>query len=131
MNIPIYRAKRKDNGEYIEGFLCDKNLSGTYSISLHHTEYMHPIKYFPIYEETLAISFDGMTDKNGNRVFAALNESGIGSDYELINGVEWVWRYSRGFIYSSRLDDYETTTPFFEIETKNIEIAGIYGENTK
>ena len=81
MNIPIYRAKKKNNDEYIQGYLLSKNIIVT-------TEYYYPQgipsetekKFNNIDQSTLAIHFPDMLDNQGNKIFASLSEDGKGGD---------------------------------------------------
>ena len=70
-NIPIYRAKKQDSDEWVEGYL-NKNMSGKFVIENERVYKIDP--------STLAIHFDGMLDKNGKKIFASLNEDGVGGD---------------------------------------------------
>lgn len=79
MNIPIYRAKKIDSDEYIEGFflfqeesrecieICqiyNSKIRATYEVDI----------------STLAIHFPDMLDSQGNKIFASLSEDGKGGD---------------------------------------------------
>ena len=90
MNIPIYRAKKKNNDEYIQGYLLSKNIIVT-------TEYHYPQgmpsetekKFNNIDISTIAIHFPDMLDSQGNKIFASLSEDGKGGDivkYEQVLG---------------------------------------------
>ena len=74
INIPIYRAKvlGLDNNyiigfyqQYIEGF--ENNI-------------YHEINNTLIDPTTISINFPNMTDSQGNKIFASLNENGKGGD---------------------------------------------------
>lgn len=67
MNIPIYRAKRLDNSEYMIIKLEDFFNGDTMCIRA-------------IDKKTLAIHFPDMLDKNGKPIFASLSEDGKGGD---------------------------------------------------
>jgi len=79
--IPIYRAKKINSDGWIEGYLLKLDTAN----SIH----IETFEYF-IYDElgfrdkidpsTLAIHFENMIDKNGKKIFASLNENGIGGD---------------------------------------------------
>ena len=84
MNIPIYRAKKIDSDEYVEGY---------YSPDKNYQEHIHTIFYFDIGDfnvdrktttqidpTTLAINFPDMLDSQGNKIFASLSASGKGGD---------------------------------------------------
>jgi len=98
MNIPIYRAKKIDSDEYVEGlylkvghewldneyyhFIAPEDVSfyerdianGGSIISLNKSA-MHVID-----QSTLAIHFPDMIDSEGNKIFASLSEDGKGGD---------------------------------------------------
>lgn len=84
MNLPIYRAKKIDSDEYVEGY---------YSPDKNYQEHIHTIFYFDIGDfdvdrktttqidpATLAIHFPDMLDSQGNKIFASLSEDGKGGD---------------------------------------------------
>ena len=69
--IPIYRAKKIDSDEFVEGYLvvlCDR-----YHI------YWKSQKYI-VDPSTLAIHFPDMIDSEGTKIFASLSEDGKGGD---------------------------------------------------
>lgn len=91
MNIPIYRAKKIDSDEYIEGFyknvlyFKDKhiitslvNISGVEN-NIQKTN-LWDYKNYEIDQSTLAIHFPDMLDNQGNKIFASLSEDGKGGD---------------------------------------------------
>lgn len=78
MNIPIYRAKKIDSDELVEGYLT--NELGDYFITKSDT-LDELANIVPIIDKnTLAIHMDGMIDKNGKKIFASLSEDGVGGD---------------------------------------------------
>jgi len=79
LNIPIYRAKKVDSDEYVEGYLIG-NKNGYFIIG-HMT--VLPITnklYSQIDPSTLAINFPDMIDSEGTKIFASLSEDGKGGD---------------------------------------------------
>ena len=76
MNIPIYRAKKIDSDEYIQGYLLGK--WSEYFISWGETN--HVPNKVQIDPTTLAIHFPDMLDSQGNKIFASLSEDGKGGD---------------------------------------------------
>lgn len=75
MNIPIYRAKKIDSDEYVEGFYVEVGSAG-------HI-YNNDLKGFGAYlidSTTLAIHFSDMLDSQGNKIFASLSKDGKGGD---------------------------------------------------
>ena len=91
IQIPIYRAKRKDNCEYIQGYF-------NYGIG---TEFGTIIKIpqigvVGIDPSTLAIHFPDMLDKNNNPIFASLSEDFLGSTFCSIDQLKLMF-YFDGF----------------------------------
>ena len=76
MNIPIYRAKKIDSDEYIQGYLLGK--WSEYFISWGETN--HVPNKVQIDPTTLAIHFPNMIDSQGNKIFASLSNDGKGGD---------------------------------------------------
>ena len=75
INLPIFRAKKLDSDEYVEGYLEQHNKSDFY-ISLMPNE----IDAYKIDISTLSIHFPDMLDSEGNKIFASLQEDGKGGD---------------------------------------------------
>ena len=88
INLPIYRARRLDSLDYVEGFL-------RITPSLGETVIHIPFEYGPSQNEplggadeeiirvvtsTLSIHFPDMLDSEGNKIFASLSEDGKGGD---------------------------------------------------
>lgn len=94
MNIPIYRAKKIDSDEYIEGYYIEDYGIGSY---LQISKYLNFIIgdrgekgmesdcLYEIDPTTLAIHFKDMADSEGNKIFASLSEKGKGGDILDIN----------------------------------------------
>lgn len=66
MNIPIYRAKKIDSDEYVIGYYTYNKDNG---LGFIWEENVHKIDI-----TTLAIHFPDMTDSQGNKIFASLDE---------------------------------------------------------
>jgi hypothetical protein len=92
--IPIYRAKKIDSDEYVEGYYypirtpnSDITTPSIASPDLKDPEYDD---YFEVDPSTLAIHFPDMIDSEGTKIFASLSEDGKGGDrVELSNYVQW------------------------------------------
>lgn len=79
MNIPIYRAKRIDGDEYVEGYLRKDTNQATHEhvwVIIRDKDYWK----FTIDPSTLAIHFPDMKDSEGNKIFASLSKDGKGGD---------------------------------------------------
>ena len=71
--IPLYRAKRVFEDEYVQGLLTEIYDDGTCIIN----------GCYECYTETLSIHFSDMLDSQGNKIFASLSENGKGGDMTL------------------------------------------------
>lgn len=115
----LFRAKRKDNGEWTEGFyVCISGikhyiLTGNPVISPHNVD----VEFYRIIPETVG-QFTGLTDKNGVKIF----EGDICSFTDFFeDDVEkecvGVWDYeNNGFFISNRLS----------CETENLIDNGVF-----
>lgn len=104
INIPIYRAKRLDNGEYIEGYYTERvhhYPSGRNYINFHNGLVA---TYEIIDPTTLAIHFPDMLDSQGNKIFASLSEDGKGGDILDRNGHIYYTTYKAA---NGRFEAYE------------------------
>jgi len=85
MNIPIYRAKKINSDEYVEGYYYveqydyDIHHIGTKMIDVEHEGYQFN-ELYAIDQSTLAIHFPDMIDSKGNKIFASLSKDGKGGD---------------------------------------------------
>jgi len=84
LNIPIYRAKKKDSDESVEGFLRsvwqEKNSDDKEYITAWFISGFHNGNDDRIDPSTLAIHFPDMIDSEGKKIFASLSEDGKGGD---------------------------------------------------
>lgn len=65
----LFKAKRKDNGEWVEGYYQKRyDLLGNEEHLIFHADSYTVWEYAEIDPETLC-QFTGMTDKNGNRIW--------------------------------------------------------------
>lgn len=81
-NIPIYRAKKIDNDEYVEGYLVSNLVSNGNGIppEVYYNIQNGLFYKYRIDPTTLSIHFDGMLDSQGNKIFASLQKDGKGGD---------------------------------------------------
>ena len=88
--IPIYRAKKIDSGELVEGYYFKTEYGGgNGSLSGQTRHYItdgsfsgngNSIYMNTVDPNTLSISFPNMIDKKSKRIFASLSEDGVGGD---------------------------------------------------
>ena len=84
--IPIYRAKKIDSDEYVEGYYIREN-TGHFVQGCNEFSGVFKI----IDPSTLAIHFPNMLDSEGTKIFASLSEDGKGGDnliYEKWDGAK-------------------------------------------
>ena len=70
-NIGLYRGKRLDNGEWVEGWLVIKKdpvLEITYCFILAYGEGESFVTWYPVDPETVG-QYTGLTDKSGKKIF--------------------------------------------------------------
>jgi len=95
--IPIYRAKKIDSDEWVEGYLyfdkyIFKKVSGVGAcIGIDRSD----LPNYEIDPKTLSISFDNMLDKNKKRIFASLSEDGVGGDIQIVGNEQKICRINR------------------------------------
>jgi len=80
--IPIYRAKRLNSDEYVEG-LYFNDAEGHWIVDEYTMSIDEECEKIDI--TTLAIHFDGMVDSNGKKIFASLSEEGKGGTVVKVN----------------------------------------------
>ena len=76
LNIPVYRAKKIDNDDYIQGWYSDPVIIN----SKLYLSITNKDGVFRIDTTTLSIHFPDMLDSQGNNIFASLSEDGKGGD---------------------------------------------------
>ena len=114
-NVPIYRAKSNEGkNNYVEGFLIgvDKEI-GLCTIRTKDDYIGGEICYL----HTLAIHFPDMLDSQGNKIFASLQEDGIGGD--IIHHKKPYCKDDRKYYEWNVKFDKHRITPFAEREYWN------------
>ena len=75
--IPIYRAKKIDSDEWVEGYLIGsyiiKDINEAISININID-----LPRYRIDPSTISIHLPNMLDKNNNKIFASLSKDGRG-----------------------------------------------------
>ena len=116
--IPIYRAKKINSDEWVEGYLV--KVSDTFYIRK-EISLLNAI----IDPNTLAIHFDNMVDKNGKRIFASLSEDGIGGDIALFNMDDTYYKIIYDGIYGVGIKEVQSEYGILT-KLKNLEAIGIH-----
>jgi len=91
MQPPIYRARKIDSNEYIEGYY--EFISGQHI--LHDDKHIRHYSVSEIDESTLSIHLDETTDINGKKIFASLSENGKGGDIVSDGDMRWYLMFSK------------------------------------
>ena len=141
MNIPIYRAKKIDNDEYVEGYIMpdtEYDLKETKNDEWVKTNMCHVVsmwvhkdrKWVNIDLSTIAIHFPNMLDKNNKKIFASLSKDGIGGN-ECINP-KWEGKNNPYNLMVARLIDTVFGLMFLcdkdlsLLNYKDVEVIGIH-----
>lgn len=86
-SIPIYRAKKIDSNEYVDGYLVSNLVSNSNGMppEVYYNIQNSLFYKYRIDPTTLSIHFPDMLDSQGNKIFASLQEDGKGGDCTLMN----------------------------------------------
>jgi hypothetical protein len=132
MTPPIYRAKRKDNREWVEGWYWVTS-NENYLLILNEDDRWS----LEIDPSTLAIHFYDMVDGNGERIWVALNDKWIGSSkFKVLSTPsgekeknaamhDGICKMRRGRINISIFHDKSLWAPGYT-NLSSIEVTGIY-----
>ena len=109
MNLPIYRAKKIDNDEYVFG-VPRQDSEGMYEMIINVVEdgVAGVIQRY-IDVDTISIHFPDMLDSQGNIIFASLSENGKGGDKFLFdNEIFIIWFDNQSLkINATNKDNFE------------------------
>ena len=107
--IPIFRAKKLDSDEYVQGWYSSPILiSGKLYVSITNTN-----GEFSIDTTTLSIHFPDMIDSKGNKIFASLQEDGKGGDNVLYSDYKTIYTMVfdilKGGVYAKNISNEDGT----------------------
>ena len=140
--IPIYRAKKIDSGEYVIGWLANPTPSLFY-IFYNHCGYLNVNNEVCIQENeraeidpsTLAIHFPDMLDSEGTKIFASLSEDGKGGDTFKINGKDntfdifvAIFQGGNGLYLLNTTDNYRAKGAIHPVHRLITKVTGIYND---
>ena len=80
MNIPIFRAKKINSDDYVQGAGTTDFLNINYYNDGNRLWLWSNYSWVEIDPTTLAIHFPDILDSQGNKIFASLSEDGKGGD---------------------------------------------------
>ena len=123
MKIPIYRAKRIDSDEYVEGYLTrSRCYSGLYILPVDFNNDDNISGYeeeiIEIDTTTVSIHFPNMIDIKGDRIFASLQEDGRGGDilfdmeYEYTPSFDGLKFILQGLFSQSSFNEFDSWKKF-------------------
>ena len=130
----LFRAKRLDNGEWVEGAYCPKRCSGDYP-SIIKLGQPHEGRWFTIDPATVG-QFTGLCDKNGKKIFEGDIVRAKEAD-EIIGYCEIKFGEYAGHIgfyadwYAGRMAKYFRNDLGYWATHKTIEVIGNRADNKK
>lgn len=116
----LFRGKRTDNGEWIEGCFLDKNNIGIFYDDTEESDCS--VHIFPVVTSTVG-QYTGLTDKNGKKVF----EGDIIETPDRLVKVVWFVGNSQFDLHFIRYKDDVTITIFKGIHMRDLKEYEVIG----
>ena len=126
LNIPIYRAKKIDSDEYVEGILRIYRFETHTNYYISRDSFSYSLAHW-IDPSTLSIHLPDMLSSDSDRllsnvekdlrIFASLSEDGKGGDILDFNEIEWGGKFSPEVcILSNVIGDFKMCGSFEDIK---------------
>lgn len=128
----LFRGKRIDNGEWVEGYLIHPEFSekSAYIGYLFATD-NHDVDVTQVDPETVG-QFTGLTDENGTKIFegdvVSYYTNTIRAEYKDIHEVVFETRGGSGY-FGIRISEIETWQFCLEVPAKLMEVVGNIHDN--
>lgn len=123
----LFRGKRTDNGEWIEGCFLDKNNIGIFYDDTEESDCS--VHIFPVVSKTVG-QYTGLTDKNGKKIF----EGDIIDTPDRLVKVVWFTGNAQFDLHFIRYKDKVAITIFkgiHMIDLKEYEVIGNIHDNSE